>query len=75
MISHVLVRERLADVLPIEKRDAIRDAFVEEFKKEGAYDAGLLKGAAAIQTALAGVSVHAHTERSRECSTGPTVGE
>ena len=41
VISHVLVRERLADVLPIGKRDAIRDAFVEEFKKEGGYDAGL----------------------------------
>ena len=35
VISHVLMRERLADVLPIGKRDAIRDAFVEEFKKEG----------------------------------------
>ena len=35
VISHVLVRERLADVLPIGKRDAIRDAFVEEFKNEG----------------------------------------
>ena len=35
VMSHVLVRERLADVLPIGKRDAIRDAFVAEFKKEG----------------------------------------
>ena len=43
VISHVLVRERLADVLPIGKRDAIRDAFVEEFKKEGAMTPGLLK--------------------------------
>ena len=58
VISHVLIRERLADVLPIGKRDAIRDAFVEDFKKEGGFDAGLLKGAAEIQTALEGVSVH-----------------
>ena len=36
VMSHVLIRERLADVLPIGKRDAIRDAFVEEFKKDGA---------------------------------------
>ncbi len=57
VISHVLVRERLAEVLPIGKRDAIRDAFVEEFSKEGGYDAGLLSGAKAIEKALAGVSV------------------
>ncbi len=60
VISHVLVRERLTDVLPIGKRDAIRDAFVAEFKKEkaGAFDAGLLSGARAIEKALEGVSVH-----------------
>ena len=28
VMSHVLVRQRLTDVLPIGKRDAIRDAFV-----------------------------------------------
>ena len=52
VISHVLVRERLADVLPIGKRDAIRDAFVEEFKKDGGYDAGLLSGSRAIAEGL-----------------------
>lgn len=57
LMSHVLVRERLAHVLPIGKRDAIRDAFVEEFKKEGGYDAGLLNGVRAIEKALDGVSV------------------
>jgi hypothetical protein len=57
VISHVLVRERLADALPIGKRDAIRDAFVEDFKHEGGYDAGLLNGARAIEKALEGVSV------------------
>ena len=33
LISHVLVRERLAKVLPIGKRDAIRDAFVERVQE------------------------------------------
>ena len=58
LISHVLVRERLAKVLPIGKRDAIRDAFVEEFKKGKGYDSGLLAGAKAIETALHGVTAH-----------------
>ena len=40
VISHVLVRERYADVLPIEKRDAIHEAFLEEFKKKD-FDGGL----------------------------------
>jgi uncharacterized protein len=56
LISHVLVRERLADVLPIGKRDAIKDAFVEDFSK-GDFDAGLLNGAHAIESALTGVAV------------------
>ena len=58
VISHVMIRERLADMIPIGKRDAIRDAFVEEFEKEGGFDAGLLSGAKAIEKALEGVSVH-----------------
>ena len=50
VISHVLVRERLADVLPIGKRDAIQEAFVEEFRKnEGEFDAGLIDGVQAIE--------------------------
>jgi len=56
VISHVLVRERLANVLPIEKRDAIRDAFVAEFKKNN-FDDGLAHGVQAIERALEGVSV------------------
>ena len=55
VISPVLVRERFTDVLPIGKRDAIREAFVAEFKKQGGFDAGLLSGARAIE------------RRSREC--------
>jgi uncharacterized membrane protein YgcG len=54
LISHVLVRERLDDVLPIGKRDAIKDAFVAEFHN-GDFDAGLLSGVKAIETALEGV--------------------
>ena len=65
VMSHVLVRKRLADVLPIEKRDAIRDAFVADFKKEGGYDTGLLDGAApskrlSREFPSAGAAVAAH---------------
>ena len=58
VISHVLVRQQFTDVLPIGKRDAIRDAFVSEFKKADGYDAGLLSGAQAIEKALHGISIH-----------------
>ena len=58
VISHVLVRQQFTDVLPIGKRDAIRDAFVSEFKKADGYDAGLLSGAHAIEKALHGISIH-----------------
>ena len=60
VISNVLVRERLSDVLPIGKRDAIQEAFVEEFKKKDAsFDAGLMNGVGAIEESLHGVSVGA----------------
>ncbi len=56
LISHVLVRQRLADLLPIEKRDAIRDTFIEAFKKRD-FDGGLSRGVQAIERALEGASV------------------
>ena len=56
VMSHVLVRERLTPVLPVEKRDAIRDAFIKGFKNGEDFDGGLIKGAQAIETALAGVA-------------------
>jgi uncharacterized protein len=60
VISNVMVRERLSDVLPIGKRDAIQEAFVEEFKKKDAsFDAGLMNGVGAIEESLHGVSVGA----------------
>ena len=44
-MSHVLVRQQFTDVLPIGKRDAIRDALVNESsRKPTAGDAGLLSG-------------------------------
>ena len=55
VMSHVLIRERYADVLPIEKRDAIQTAFLKEFKNHD-YDGGLLSGVKAIEQALEGVS-------------------
>jgi uncharacterized membrane protein YgcG len=55
LISHVLVRRRFADLLPIEKRDAIRDAFIEAFKKRD-FDGGLLHGVQAIERALEGAT-------------------
>ena len=59
LISHVLVRQRLADLLPIEKRDAIRDTFIDAFKKRD-FDAGLSNGVQAIERALEGASVGQH---------------
>jgi uncharacterized membrane protein YgcG len=51
VFSPVLIRERYAALLPIEKRDAIRDALVEEFKKEN-YDAGLTRAVETIEQSL-----------------------
>ena len=55
VISPVLVRKRYADLLPIEKRDAIREAFVEEFKKKN-YDGGLTRAVETIERSLQGAS-------------------
>jgi uncharacterized membrane protein YgcG len=60
LISHVLVRRRFADILPIEKRDGIRDAFIEAFKKRD-FDGGLLRGVQAIEHALQGASTGHNT--------------
>ncbi len=51
----VLVRDRFAQVLPIDKRDAIREAFRVEFRKDD-YDAGLLSAVATLEHALDGVT-------------------
>jgi uncharacterized membrane protein YgcG len=59
-ISHVLVRKRLAHVLSIDKRDAIRNALREEFRAEK-YDRGLLAAVEAMERGLEGVST-ARTE-------------
>jgi uncharacterized membrane protein YgcG len=56
LISHVLIRERLADLVPIEKRDAIREAFIGRFHERD-FDGGLLKGVEAIEHTLEGASV------------------
>jgi hypothetical protein len=62
VMSTVLVRQRLARVLPIEKRDAIRDAFLEEFKKRD-FDAGLTRAVETIEHSLEGASVGKGTHR------------
>ncbi len=54
-ISPVLIRKRLAHVLPIDKRDAIRDALRAEFRA-GKFDSGLLAAVEAMEQALEGVS-------------------
>jgi uncharacterized protein len=56
VFSRVLIRERLEELLPIEKRDAIRDALVEEFKK-GNFDAGLTRAVETIEQALENATV------------------
>jgi hypothetical protein len=56
VISHVMIREREAVVLPLEKRDAIQEAFLKEFRNHGNYDGGLMNGVKAIEHSLEGVS-------------------
>ncbi|MDG3007324.1 TPM domain-containing protein [Paludisphaera mucosa] len=51
VLSHVLVRQRLAGVLPESTRRTIREAFVAPFK-DGDYDGGLAAAATAIDAAL-----------------------
>jgi uncharacterized protein len=62
LISHVLVRERDADLLPIEKRDAIRTAFIEEFKRKN-FDGGLTRAVETIEQSLHGASSRGRAER------------
>jgi TPM domain len=57
VISHVLIREREATAIPIEKRDAIQEAFLKEFRNHENYDGGLLSGVKAIEHSLDGVSI------------------
>lgn len=51
VLSNVIIRERLAGVLPEATRLKIRDAFIEPFKA-GDYDAGLAAAASTIDAAL-----------------------
>jgi TPM domain len=63
VISHVMIRERYADVLSIEKRDAIQDAFLKEFRNHENYDGGLMSGVKAIEQSLEGVSARGPVAR------------
>ncbi len=56
LISHVLVRERYADLLSIDKRDAIREAFIDDFKKKN-FDGGLKRAVETIERSLEGGAV------------------
>ena len=58
VFSELLVREHLASVLPRERRRAVRDALLGEFKK-GNFDAGLVKGSATLAEALSEAPVAA----------------
>jgi uncharacterized protein len=72
LIANPLIRERLAPVLPLGKRDAIRSAFITEFKKKD-FDGGLERAVETIERALAGVSVGARAPIHRRAD-GPNVG-
>ena len=52
LISNLLVRQRYATLLPLEKRDAIRNAFLSEFQKKQNYDGGLEKAVHTIEQCL-----------------------
>lgn len=56
LISQPLVRARLEGIVPEGRRDAIREAFIEEFKREE-YDTGLVKGVSMIEKVLEGHKV------------------
>ena len=56
VISDTLIRARLERILPGAKRDAIRKAFIEEFKKRD-FDGGLNRAAQTIEECLEGVKV------------------
>src|SRR5271157_2798110 len=52
VISRVLVKKRYDSLLPLEKRDEVRDTLTREFKG-GRFDEGLLKTTALLDSALA----------------------
>ncbi len=56
LISEPLIREHLKNVVTLEKRHAIRQAFIDEFRKKD-FDGGLERGVAEIERTLEGVSV------------------
>ena len=58
VFSELLVRERYASLLPRERRQAVRDALVGEFKN-GHFDAGLVKAAATLAESLSEAPVAA----------------
>jgi len=62
LISHVLVRERYAGLVSIDKRDAIREAFIEEFRKKN-FDGGLMRAVETIERSLEGASVRTKSAR------------
>ena len=67
VISHVLIRERYADLLPMEKRDAIRNAFVEEFKAKN-FDGGLTRAVETIERSLEDAAVASRPARAQGSS-------
>jgi uncharacterized protein len=54
-ISEPLIRDRLERWLPLERRHAIRDAFIKEFKERD-FDAGLNHAVRTIEESLQGVT-------------------
>jgi uncharacterized membrane protein YgcG len=73
LISEPLIREHLKDVVPLEKRHAIRKAFIEEFGKKD-FDGGLLRGVAEVERTLEGVSAPNHRAGTRVVAPVP-VGQ
>ena len=58
VFSELLVRERYASLLPRDRRRAVRDAFLGEFKNNR-FDAGLVKGAGTLAGSLSEAPVAA----------------
>jgi hypothetical protein len=64
VISHPLIRKRLERVLPEEKLEDIRRAFIEGFRQKD-FDGGLKNGVMAIEKALHGVRLERTTGAAR----------
>src|SRR5271157_2115801 len=74
IFSRVLVKQRYDSLLPLEKRDEVRDTLAREFKG-GMFDEGLLKTTALLDSALAEAPAVSGVRRAVPGMPAPRRGE